>query len=89
MPAAGMRRYVSNGREFDGQDVRIVDPRTCATLPEGTVGEIWISGPCIAGGYWNKAELNREIFMAETPGPKTDATCAPATWAFSTAATCS
>ncbi|WP_197385954.1 fatty acyl-AMP ligase, partial [Ralstonia pseudosolanacearum] len=68
MPAAGRRRYVSNGREFDGQDVRIVDPRTCATLPEGTVGEIWISGPCIAGGYWNKAELNREIFMAETPG---------------------
>ncbi|MGD7278903.1 fatty acyl-AMP ligase, partial [Ralstonia pseudosolanacearum] len=68
MPAAGRRRYVSNGREFDGQDVRIVDPRTCATLPEGAVGEIWISGPCIAGGYWNKAELNREIFMAETPG---------------------
>ncbi len=31
----------------------------------------------------------RNLHGRPPPGPKTDATCAPATWAFSTAATCS
>ncbi|MGF6093875.1 amino acid adenylation domain-containing protein [Pseudomonas sp. 18175] len=65
--APGWRRYVSNGSAYDGQDVRIVDPDSHATLAERHVGEIWISGPCIAGGYWDKAELNQQLFKAHTP----------------------
>ncbi|MFZ6874495.1 amino acid adenylation domain-containing protein [Undibacterium sp. Di27W] len=60
----GMRRYTSNGNDFGGQDVRIVDPGTHAALAEDQVGEIWINGPAVAGGYWNKPELNRDIFGA-------------------------
>lgn len=60
----GMRRYTSNGNDFGGQDVRIVNPETHAAMAEDQVGEIWINGPAVAGGYWNKPELNRDIFGA-------------------------
>ncbi|MFM8733602.1 MAG: fatty acyl-AMP ligase, partial [Pirellulales bacterium] len=48
------RRLVGSGRELDGQDVHIVDPQTCEPLPPGRVGEIWVSGPSVAQGYWNR-----------------------------------
>ncbi|MBC3917143.1 amino acid adenylation domain-containing protein [Undibacterium sp. CY18W] len=62
--AAGLRRYTSNGNDFGGQDVRIVDAESHVDLGEDQVGEIWINGPAVAGGYWNKPELNRDIFAA-------------------------
>jgi acyl-CoA synthetase (AMP-forming)/AMP-acid ligase II len=31
--------------------------------PEGTPGEIWISGPNIARGYWGNRRANRETFV--------------------------
>ncbi|MDN2697070.1 amino acid adenylation domain-containing protein [Janthinobacterium sp. SUN073] len=79
--AAGWRRYTSNGNDFGGQDVRIVDPETRAALADDLVGEIWINGPAVAGGYWNKPDLNREIFganIADTAGTGTHAAdCKP------------
>ncbi len=46
------------------QQVRIVNPRSCAVCADGEVGEIWIRGRNIGGGYWNKPELSRDIFKA-------------------------
>ena len=62
--AAGARRLVGSGRELDGQDVLIVDPQTCEALPPGRVGEIWVSGPSVAQGYWNRPEDSQATFGA-------------------------
>jgi 8-amino-7-oxononanoate synthase/acyl carrier protein len=62
--ATGARRLVGSGRELDGQDVLIVDPQTCEALPPGRVGEIWVSGPSVAQGYWNRPEESQATFGA-------------------------
>ncbi|MFF0445682.1 AMP-binding protein [Streptomyces sp. NPDC004609] len=49
-----------------GLDVRIVDPRTSAEVPDGTVGEIWIRGESVALGYWNRPEETARTFRAAT-----------------------
>ena len=45
--------------------VRVVNPETCQEVPTGTQGEIWISSPCVAAGYWGKPEYNASVFEAE------------------------
>lgn len=48
---------VGCGVELRGQKLRIVDPATKIECNENEVGEIWISGPNVAKGYWeNDAE---------------------------------
>ncbi|TDC54903.1 fatty acyl-AMP ligase [Actinomadura sp. KC345] len=60
-----VRRLVSSGRPVS-LDVRIVSPETRARLPEGRVGEIWVSGGSVAHGYWRSPEETRESFEART-----------------------
>ncbi|MFE5587514.1 fatty acyl-AMP ligase [Kitasatospora sp. NPDC056531] len=48
--------------------VLIVDPATLEPCPSGTVGEIWISGPCMARGYRGRADETRETFHARPAG---------------------
>jgi len=67
--AAAARRLVGSGRELDGQDVLIVDPQTSEPLPPGRVGEIWVSGPSVAQGYWNRAEETQATFGAMLAEP--------------------
>lgn len=43
---------VGCGVELEGQKLRIVDPATKIECDENVVGEIWISGPNVAKGYW-------------------------------------
>ncbi|WP_236794814.1 fatty acyl-AMP ligase [Amycolatopsis sp. GM8] len=49
-----------------GCEIRIVDPATTAEVGEGRVGEIWVGGPSVAGGYWNQPEVSEETFRAHT-----------------------
>jgi acyl-CoA synthetase (AMP-forming)/AMP-acid ligase II len=58
------RQFVGSGRELDGQDVLIVDPQTFEPLPPDRVGEIWVSGPSVAQGYWNRADETKSTFQA-------------------------
>ncbi|MFJ8532139.1 fatty acyl-AMP ligase [Streptomyces sp. NPDC093591] len=51
-----------------GQRVRIADPATCAVLSEGEVGEIWVQGPNVGRGYWNRREESERVFGAEFDG---------------------
>jgi amino acid adenylation domain-containing protein len=69
--AAGSRsatRLVSSGRAAPGYTVAIVDPVTVRFCPEDRVGEIWVSGPSIAQGYWDRPEESREVMGARLIG---------------------
>jgi len=61
------RALVSCGTPPADARVLAVDPGTCRPLPEGEVGEIWVSGPSVALGYWRRLEESRETFEARTP----------------------
>jgi acyl-CoA synthetase (AMP-forming)/AMP-acid ligase II len=47
---------------------RIVDPRTREPLPDGDIGEIWLSGDSVGLGYWGRPELSEETFRARLTG---------------------
>ncbi len=68
--ARGMSKepLVSCGALPEGDETRIVDPETYAPVPEGQVGEIWLSGASVAAGYWNRPEETRETFGAVPAG---------------------
>lgn len=55
---------VSSGHAAGNQDVRIVDPSTLETLPSDLVGEVWVSGPSVAAGYWGRPKETEETFAA-------------------------
>lgn len=55
---------VSNGPVIDDHDVRIVDATTHRELPPGRVGEIWVAGPVVARGYWNRPAETADTFHA-------------------------
>jgi acyl-CoA synthetase (AMP-forming)/AMP-acid ligase II len=48
--------------------IAIVDPASCQRVFDGEVGEIWIQGPSVAAGYWNRAEETKATFEAELAG---------------------
>jgi acyl-CoA synthetase (AMP-forming)/AMP-acid ligase II len=58
------RTLVGCGRPWMGQQVVIVDPETEVRCPEETVGEIWVAGPSVTQGYWNRPEETRRTFQA-------------------------
>jgi acyl-CoA synthetase (AMP-forming)/AMP-acid ligase II len=70
--AAGTRTLVGCGRPWGGQDVAIVDPRDRTRCPEDRVGEVWVHGPSVARGYWNRPGETEQTFAARLeggPGP--------------------
>jgi acyl-CoA synthetase (AMP-forming)/AMP-acid ligase II/acyl carrier protein len=66
-------RIVSCGTASEPHQVRVVDPDSACSLPEGRVGEIWFSGPSVSPGYWQLDELNAVTFhqniVGETRSP--------------------
>jgi amino acid adenylation domain-containing protein len=54
----------SCGKPFTGQTFRIVNPETLELCKADEVGEIWVSSPSIAHGYWRKPEETEKIFQA-------------------------
>ena len=55
---------VSNGRGLAGQEFMIVNPDTLIPCAPDEVGEIWLQGPSVAQGYWNRPEASQETFGA-------------------------
>jgi amino acid adenylation domain-containing protein/non-ribosomal peptide synthase protein (TIGR01720 family) len=55
---------VGCGRAMPGQRVIIVDRESLTELDDGQVGEIWVSGPSVATGYWNRPEETNQTFNA-------------------------
>ena len=56
---------VGCGRPWLEQEVCIVEPDSRARLPDGSVGEVWVYGPSVGGGYWNRPELTEGTFRAQ------------------------
>jgi len=61
---SGARPPVSCGEIWGGQEVAIVAPETLEEAGPGEVGEIWISGPSVAMGYWNRPAATTATFQA-------------------------
>lgn len=59
-------KLCSVGSSLPNHEIIIVDPMTKTTQEEGTLGEIWIKGPSVARGYYQKSSLSHEIFCAYT-----------------------
>jgi acyl-CoA synthetase (AMP-forming)/AMP-acid ligase II/acyl carrier protein len=55
---------VSSGHTLGETSVVIADPETREQCPENRVGEIWVSGPIVAKGYWRRPEETAETFQA-------------------------
>jgi 8-amino-7-oxononanoate synthase len=58
------RELVGCGGPDPATDLRIVDPRTGRGSGPGQVGEIWVRGPGVAAGYWNRPDLTARTFGA-------------------------
>jgi acyl-CoA synthetase (AMP-forming)/AMP-acid ligase II len=58
------RRVVGCGRALCDERIAIVDPEAKTELSDGRVGEIWVAGPHVAAGYWNRPEATERDFRA-------------------------
>lgn len=66
--AAESTGYVGCGQPALADSVAIVDPETAVQQPDGHIGEVWVSGPHIAGGYWANPEQTARTFHAHLSG---------------------
>ena len=59
---------VGCGRALAGERIAIVDPGNAAELRPLRIGEIWVSGPNVASGYWQNLDATREAFAVQIAG---------------------
>jgi amino acid adenylation domain-containing protein len=57
-------QIVSCGRVVPQQQIVIANPDTLTRCASNEVGEIWVSGPSIGHGYWNRLEETEQTFHA-------------------------
>jgi len=62
------RRMVSCGQPGLDTRILIVDPETAMPCAPDEVGEIWVSGPGVAMGYWRRPEETGKTFGARLAG---------------------
>ncbi|MBI3837083.1 MAG: aminotransferase class I/II-fold pyridoxal phosphate-dependent enzyme [Planctomycetia bacterium] len=60
----GARELVGSGGNLLDQRIVIAHPENLTSLPADQVGEIWVSGPSVAQGYWNRPEETQRTFRA-------------------------
>jgi acyl-CoA synthetase (AMP-forming)/AMP-acid ligase II len=62
--ASNARSLVACGEKQLDEEIVIVDPDSRTPLPPDRVGEIWVRGPNIAKGYWNRPSETVATFCA-------------------------
>ena len=62
----GVRTLVGSGHAALETKVIIVHPESLTQCAPGRVGEIWVSGPGVAQGYWSRPEETARTFQAYT-----------------------
>ncbi|MFP2934263.1 condensation domain-containing protein, partial [Pyxidicoccus sp. 3LG] len=60
------RTLVGCGGSLPGQQIVVVEPDSLRVCAPGEVGEIWVSGPSVAKGYWQRPDESRDVFEAHT-----------------------
>jgi acyl-CoA synthetase (AMP-forming)/AMP-acid ligase II len=58
------QRLVGCGRAWHDEAIRIVDPDGKISLPDGEIGEIWVTGANVGQGYWGRKDESAETFRA-------------------------
>lgn len=58
------QQLVGCGQVLEGELLVIVHPEKFQPLPDGAIGEIWVSSPSVGRGYWNKPAETRRTFHA-------------------------
>ncbi len=61
-PLHGQRKPGSIGIPLPALAVRLVDPATGKEAEPGQTGEIWLRGPAVTPGYWQKPEETAKAF---------------------------
>jgi acyl-CoA synthetase (AMP-forming)/AMP-acid ligase II/acyl carrier protein len=56
--------FVGSGCSWLDQEIRIVDPVSLHECPPDVIGEIWVSGPHVAQGYWDRPDDSQSTFKA-------------------------
>ena len=69
--ASASKQLAGSGKVADGHRVMIVDPETGARCAPDCVGEIWVSGPSVAQGYWGRTEETEETLQASLVDDRT------------------
>jgi malonyl-CoA/methylmalonyl-CoA synthetase len=62
-PLRGKRKPGSIGMSLPRLEVRIVDPETFSDMRPGETGEIWLKGPGVTPGYWEKPGETAQAFV--------------------------
>jgi len=63
---------VASGKELITNSIAIIDPETNSPLDDCKVGEIWLTSPCNALGYWNNPEASFQAFGNKIDGDLSD-----------------
>jgi acyl-CoA synthetase (AMP-forming)/AMP-acid ligase II len=63
----GGRHLIGCGNNLPNQRIAIVEPKSLIECSTGEIGEIWVSGPNVAQGYWRHPQETKEMFQAYLP----------------------
>jgi acyl-CoA synthetase (AMP-forming)/AMP-acid ligase II len=58
------RQLAGSGQVAAGHRVVVVDPATLMPCTQNRVGEIWVTGPSVARGYWKQPTETVKVFRA-------------------------
>ena len=59
---------VASGEPVKEETIAIVDPDTGEPSADDQIGEVWVSGPSVAAGYWNRPTETNATFHAHLTG---------------------
>ena len=62
------KTLIGSGTPFKHSHLEIVDPETLTLSTPNTIGEIWVHGPHVASGYWQKEEDTNAVFNQRIVG---------------------
>jgi len=66
---SSLKKLVSCGVIDESYDLKIVDPEKHIECAAEEMGEIWLNGPSLSKGYWNKPSNTFKAYLKNGEGP--------------------